>query len=142
MINLTFPIKPLAKQSFRMTRDGRKYLDKDVVAYKKAIQAMAIKQMKENDYEFIEDNPIHISIVYCFKRPESTPKKIKDRMIKENCRFPKKTKPDIDNLTKAMLDALNGTVWRDDSLIFRLNATKFICEDDYIDVFIDAQKEY
>lgn len=34
------------------------------------------------------------------------------------------TKPDIDNLAKAVLDALNGTAWRDDAQVVELACSK------------------
>ena len=41
-------------------------------------------------------------------------------------------KPDIDNLTKAVLDALNGLAWYDDAQIVELNASKTYVEDPHI----------
>lgn len=35
------------------------------------------------------------------------------------------TKPDIDNLAKCVLDALNGIAYRDDNQVVRLESSKF-----------------
>jgi Holliday junction resolvase RusA-like endonuclease len=38
--------------------------------------------------------------------------------------MPKTKKPDIDNLTKAILDALNGIAWNDDAQVAQITAKK------------------
>lgn len=38
------------------------------------------------------------------------------------------TKPDIDNLAKCVLDALNGIAYRDDNQVVRLEVSKFYGE--------------
>lgn len=37
------------------------------------------------------------------------------------------SKPDVDNLTKPILDALNGIVWDDDGQVAHLNVGKYYC---------------
>ncbi|NOX54230.1 MAG: RusA family crossover junction endodeoxyribonuclease [Planctomycetes bacterium] len=44
--------------------------------------------------------------------------------------YPHTTKPDLDNLTKAVKDALTGLAWIDDSQICDLRATKRVCSGD------------
>ena len=38
------------------------------------------------------------------------------------------TKPDIDNITKCVLDAFNGLLWTDDAQIAKLDGEHFTCE--------------
>lgn len=47
------------------------------------------------------------------------------------------TKPDTDNYVKGALDALNGTVLKDDSVVCAIFAQKFYSERPRIEVFID-----
>lgn len=47
------------------------------------------------------------------------------------------TKPDTDNYVKGVLDALNGTVLKDDSVVCEIFAQKFYSERPRIEVFID-----
>ena len=47
-------------------------------------------------------------------------------------------KPDIDNSAKAVLDALNGIVWRDDSLVCEVAMVKRYAERPGIDVTIET----
>ncbi|MBQ2175307.1 MAG: RusA family crossover junction endodeoxyribonuclease, partial [Alphaproteobacteria bacterium] len=46
-------------------------------------------------------------------------------------------KPDLDNLTKALLDALNDIAWHDDAQIVDLQIRKeYTTGDGYIDLYI------
>lgn len=49
---------------------------------------------------------------------------------------PKTSRPDLDNLVKA-LDGLNGIAWEDDASIVEISAYKGWAEDDYIYLEID-----
>jgi len=48
------------------------------------------------------------------------------------------TKPDIDNVEKAIFDALNGVVWRDDVQVVRVTKSKRYAETPGVRVWIDA----
>jgi len=126
-IQLKFDIKPMAKQSFRTTRTGQKYLDASVIKYRKAIRNMAIAQMRNQKAEKIE-GAVNMNIIFAFRRPKSLSKK--ERTV------PKTTKPDIDNLTKAILDALNGIAWKDDAQVTQINVHKIWSAKDQIEVEI------
>ena len=126
-IQLKFDIKPMAKQSFRTTRTGQKYLDASVIKYRKAIRNMAIAQMRNQKAEKIE-GAVNMNIIFAFRRPKSLSKK--ERTV------PKTTKPDIDNLTKAILDALNGIAWKDDAQVTQINVHKIWSAKDQIEIEI------
>jgi len=133
-IKLEFDIKPMAKQSFRTTRSGQKYLDPSVIKYRKAIRNMAIAQMRKQKAEKIE-GAVNMNIIYAFRRPQSLSKKERNE-IDGGKTVPKTTKPDIDNLTKAILDALNGIVWKDDAQVTQINIQKIWSAKDQIKVEI------
>lgn len=133
-IKLEFDVKPMAKQSFRTTRTGNKYLDPSVIKYRKAIRNMAIAQMRNQKAERIE-GAVNMNIVYAFRRPQSLSKKERNE-IDNGKIVPKTTKPDIDNLTKAILDALNGIVWKDDAQVTQINIQKVWSAKDQIEVEI------
>ena len=133
-IQLKFEIKPMAKQSFRTTRTGNKYLDASVIKYRKAIRNMAIAQMRNQKAERIE-GAVNMNIIYAFRRPKSLSKKERNE-IDGGKTVPKTTKPDIDNLTKAILDALNGIVWKDDAQVTQINVQKIWSSKDQIEVEI------
>ena len=133
-IKLEFDVKPMAKQSFRTTRTGNKYLDPSVIKYRKAIRNMAIAQMRNQKAEKIE-GAVNMNIVYAFRRPQSLSKKERNE-IDGGKTVPKTTKPDIDNLTKAILDALNGIVWKDDAQVAQINIQKIWSAKDQIEIEI------
>ena len=133
-IQLKFEIKPMAKQSFRTTRTGNKYLDASVIKYRKAIRNMAIAQMRNQKAERIE-GAVNMNIIYAFRRPKSLSKKERNE-IDGGKTVPKTTKPDIDNLTKAILDALNGIAWNDDAQVSEIKAKKIWSKQDQIEVKI------
>lgn len=61
------------------------------------------------------DGPIAVEVDFVMPRPAATPKR----------RTPPATKkPDVDKLARAILDALTGVVWRDDSQIVDMHVTK------------------
>lgn len=68
------------------------------------------------------DEPLYIGIIYYFSRP-----KTKMWKKKEMPAYWKTTKPDLDNLQKAVYDALKGIIWRDDALICANRNRKLIC---------------
>ena len=45
-------------------------------------------------------------------------------------REPRCAKPDCDNLAKAVLDALNGVLWQDDSQVVELSVSKWYAAGD------------
>ena len=47
-------------------------------------------------------------------------------------------KPDLDNVAKAILDAMNGIVYMDDSQVVGLSVHKFYAEEDEINIKIFA----
>jgi Holliday junction resolvase RusA-like endonuclease len=81
------------------------------------------------------DSPLRLSILAVFPRPSDRIWK-KRPMVREY----KASKPDGDNLAKSILDALNGLLWRDDSLIADMRITKIIANgDEQPKVYISAE---
>ena len=68
-------------------------------------------------------NPVTVKIDFYFIRPKKFCRK-KDNAGRIAC----PVRPDIDNLCKAVFDALNGIAWRDDGLIWSVGARKWYCE--------------
>jgi Holliday junction resolvase RusA-like endonuclease len=60
------------------------------------------------------EGPLAMRLVFHLPRPQSLPKREQ---------WPTK-RPDLDNLTKGVKDALRGVIYRDDSLIVRFAAAK------------------
>jgi crossover junction endodeoxyribonuclease RusA len=66
------------------------------------------------------DGPVRVLLEFVMPRPLSTPKKSTPPAVK---------KPDIDKLQRAVLDAISSAgVWRDDSQVVDIHATKRLAE--------------
>ena len=70
-----------------------------------------------------------------FKIPKSTSKKQKERMLTGEIRPTKK--PDMDNIVKAVADALNGIAYEDDKQIIECSIKKYYTEKERIEVEIE-----
>ena len=67
----------------------------------------------------VHGDPVEVVIDLVFARPKSHLRK--NGLAKHAPRYPR---PDVDNATKAVLDALNGVAWEDDSQVTRLVVEK------------------
>ena len=93
-------------------------------------------QNKNKDYEFLVqqyfkikypnyqtlDGRISINIIAYLKIPKSTSKTKTQEML-ENKLSPTK-KPDVDNIAKSILDAMNGFVFKDDNQVSKISVEK------------------
>ena len=108
----TFEIteQPVAKQRPRMTRNGRVYRPSKTVAFEKAIRGIVAPL----------HGPVKVTVWATFKPPVSwTKKKTAAKM-----NMPHIQRPDLDNVAKAICDALNGVAYTDDSQIAAIEARK------------------
>jgi Holliday junction resolvase RusA-like endonuclease len=64
------------------------------------------------------EGPVALSVAFYLPRPKSLPKRITDHL----------KKPDLDKLTRCAGDALTKVLWRDDSQVVRIVATKAYAE--------------
>ena len=100
----------------RARRCGNRYFDAQAPE-KQMVQLQAKFQLKSHK-PFL--SPVRAHILFEMPIPSSWSKKRQTAALKT----PHSTLPDLDNLIKFVLDALNGVVWKDDSLIYEINATK------------------
>ena len=92
-------------------------------------------KVKYPRYETLEGRII-IKIEAYFEPPKSTSKKQTEQML-ENKISPTK-KPDIDNIIKIVLDALNKMAFRDDSQVTKIEVEKIYGPVEKIKVKIDT----
>ena len=104
---------------------------------------------KTKEYEelakqyFVLKYPIHIpiegrvkvSIIAYFKIPKGTNKKNEELMLSGNISPTKK--PDIDNIEKIILDAMNSLAFKDDNQITKLEIEKVYSEEEKVYVKIE-----
>ena len=93
-------------------RDTREFENQISDYYKGAAQG----------YKFPKGTPIIVSLDFGMHIPASTSKRRKENMI--NGLIHHAVKPDLDNLAKSVLDALNGVAWHDDAQIVELHVQK------------------
>lgn len=132
------PGKPQGKARARTVQNRKtggsfSYTPENTVLYENLIKAMYINQAEGVRFE--RGVPVSVSIVARFLPPASASKK-KQRQMLEGEILPLK-KPDIDNIVKAILDALNGVAYQDDTQVMRITAVKTYAAIECVDVIIE-----
>ena len=129
MISFSIETKPIPKGRPRFTRSGHAFTPQRTREYESFIKKVA----KENVAPGLcYDIPLSVELQFIFKVPKSYSKlKVKDCL--SGSIIPK---PDLDNLCKAVLDALNNVTFADDSLVVRLRASKRYGDKDLIHIDI------
>ncbi len=143
---LTFrlQVEPRAKARGRAVRTGRKchqcgkqsgaltvFTPADTRAYESVIKMTCTGLMRRRGEKPIE-GPIRAIIVAVWKRPQ--------RMKKAHPgRHWRPSKPDCDNVAKAVLDALNGVAYEDDSQVVELTVQTIYAaagEDPRLEIYV------
>lgn len=122
---LSFKIlgKPVPKQSFRFTKQGRRYQNKEVKDMEQNIM-MDIKSQLPADFVPF-DEPLSMHVRYIFPIPSSL-RAAQKKAIEAGEKVYKQTRPDVtDNLTKGVADAMDGIVFVDDARVVRIYAEKY-----------------
>jgi len=117
-VQLTIPGTPVGKGRPRVTRRGvftpektQRFEQVVRAAWRRSGAAMAPK-----------DAVVFCSILAFFAPPKSASKRTRDKLLRMgyHCK-----RPDADNIVKAVLDALNGLAYPDDSAVQILDARKY-----------------
>ena len=128
---------PKGRPRFHLVRGHvHTYTPAKTANYEKRIAEVWSKQA---GFTFEKDIPLAVQIYFGMPIPKSTTKKRKIQMI-ERCIGHTK-KPDLDNLIKSVLDALNGVAFEDDSQIMRISASKYYTEYPCVNVYISEREE-
>lgn len=112
-----FPIDPVSKGRPRFTRTGHTYTPKKTADFERSIAKI---YTEEHGELFV--GPIEVKIIFQMPIPRSYPKRAIQQAQEGTLKHTKK--PDLDNLGKAVLDALNGIAFTDDSHITKLTLVK------------------
>ncbi len=99
--------------------NGRIYTPKNTRSYEELIRQYFM--IKYPRYETLEGR-LSVKIIAYFKPAKNTTKKTKE-LIEKGLISPIK-KPDIDNIGKVMLDALNKIAFKDDNQVTKLEVEK------------------
>jgi len=111
----------MALKRHRMTvigKHARAYDPSENRQAKQNIAWWATQAMTKARIKALLDGPIAMTCTFYLRKPKS-------RIRKNSTPYPyPDTKPDLDNLAKTVLDALNGVVYRDDAQICALTLRK------------------
>ena len=118
LINMTVPGEPKPWQVWvRMSAPTRGY--QEFKAYQATIQAKCLEAWRNKP---LIETAVEINLVFIKSYPNNLPKREanRERRLKEAlCR-----KPDLDNMVKAAIDGVKGTVLKDDTVVVKLSAEK------------------
>jgi Holliday junction resolvase RusA-like endonuclease len=125
---LTIDGIPVAKGRPRFTRAGgfaRTYTPQKTRDAEGMIEWLAINEMKSSNKKIIT-NAVIVSIDFLMPIPKSFSKTKQLECLQ--FKIVPTVKPDLDNLAKTVLDAMNGIVYKDDSQIIQLHLRKGYAE--------------
>jgi len=127
------PGNPIAQARPRATRRGNKimmYDPKESREYKEFVALIAKQHAPKNPYE----GALQVAINIYRQIPKNTTKKNRALFLKGIKR--PVSKADTSNYVKGIEDALNGIIYKDDSQIVDLYASKFYSENPRVEVTI------
>lgn len=112
--------QPIGKGRPRFTRQGRAYTPAKTKDYEHRLAAAASDAMQDLGYE-PATGQCSVHVLAQFEIPKSWSKKRREAATRGEV---SPGRPDIDNVVKIALDAINGVVFEDDAQVNRINATK------------------
>ncbi len=138
MTFFTIPGKPQGKARARTVYNPAihrtvSYTPDNTMLYENLVKTMYLKCKGQ---KFMDGQPLRVSITAFYEPPKSTSKK-RQKIMLEGYEKPCK-KPDIDNIVKVILDALNGIAYRDDTQVVSLSCQKRYAEESRVEVEIES----
>lgn len=118
-VEFTIQTDPVAKARARAGAGGRFYTPKKTSNYESIVALHAKQAMKWRAHI---DSACVLNLVFHMPIPKSWSQKKRAQAIGGEIRHT--SKPDLDNLIKAIKDGLNGIVWVDDAQVVRVVAEK------------------
>lgn len=118
-VRFSVPGVPMGKGRPRFARIGkgvRTYSDAPTMVYENLVRTCLVTQSSWDGEPLT--GPVALRVVAHFPIPKSW-SKAKQAGARHHT-----SKPDLDNVTKAVLDALNGVAWADDSAVANIEAFK------------------
>jgi Holliday junction resolvase RusA-like endonuclease len=134
MIRFTIPGQPVGKGRPRMGRQGgfsRLYTPEKTVSYESLVGYSAAQAMAGQP---LVEAAVFVTLDIRVQIPASWSKKKQDLARFGGC-WPA-TKPDIDNVEKAIFDGLNGVVWKDDVQVVKVTKQKRYSDQPGVDVHV------
>ncbi len=120
---INIAITPIGKERARIGKWGA-YTPAKTVAYELQIKNACQEQAFLEGFEPLSKFAM-VSIVARMPVPKSASKKDAKALLDGSIHT---KKPDVDNITKAILDAMNEVVYTDDNIVHRISAEKIYSE--------------
>lgn len=117
-IEFTVPGAPQGKERPRFNRGGHTYTPEKTRDYERLVAW----SYKSAAHAAVLSGSIRAEIVAVYAVPKSWPKRQRERALAGD--LAPMVKPDLDNIAKAILDALNGVAYRDDAAVTELTVRK------------------
>jgi len=130
--------KVKAKQSVKFGINGVKYTPPDMVTYANWVKTCFRKEYPEHLPHLLDGYNLTIRLDVFFKMPESFSKKKQEKALRGDLR--PTVKPDWDNISKNICDALNRLAYTDDKAITDGSVHKYYSKYDYVDVSITGRR--
>ena len=121
-LSFTIPGQPVAKGRPRFSTAGRfprAFTPAKTANYESWVKTCAVQAMAGRA---LMTGPVRLSLNMYFEVPSSWPKWKREAAITDAVR--PTGRPDIDNVLKAIKDACNGLIWRDDAQIVQVHCDK------------------
>lgn len=131
---ITFPLEPKPKLRPRFHIYRGRILTQTPLETKVFENYLADWYPYHNGIKYEKGVPLEVKIIFGMPIPKSFSKKRRQQAIAGEIQHT--VKPDVDNLTKSVLDALNEIAWHDDSQIIRIDAFKRYAEEPHISLTI------
>lgn len=133
-LRFTVPGEPRAKERPRVY-NGHAFTPEKTKKYEAEVK---FYYYQENGRARI-DGEIEATINAYYKIPKSASKKKRQQMLSGEIRPTKK--PDLDNVAKSILDALNGIAYHDDSAVVSLHIEKWWSDEPRVEVLLSDEKK-
>ncbi|MEM3050322.1 MAG: RusA family crossover junction endodeoxyribonuclease [Thermoplasmata archaeon] len=125
LVDVYIPGEPKPQGSKVRGRGGGLYeASREVAAWRERV-ALATSAVFHGDPV---DEPVAVNLAFAFMRPRGHYGK---KGLRRSAPCHKVSRPDLDKLARAVLDAITGVVIRDDAQVVRLQATKIFADDKY-----------
>lgn len=118
-LSFTVPGEPRGKGRPRFVRaTGRAYTDAQTASYENRIMLAACAAKGAQGLLEPFDGPVVVVCTAYLQTPASASRKRREAMLMD--RLSPTKRPDLENISKALLDGMNGVVYRDDAQVIRL----------------------
>lgn len=141
MMQIMFTVygEPVAKGRPRFAKRGnyvQTYTPVKTKSYEDEVRLLATKAKGSGS---TLEGSVSVFIYISFSVPKSYSKRKREACLSGETKHTKK--PDLDNVAKAIIDGMNGIIFKDDSQIINLHVTKVYAEVGKVEVLIREENE-